>query len=235
MVDESEVEVEDLADFDDEVFDDDEALESGKNFYFFNFIYMSKATKITLWVIVWVIVLIFISFFWKYNSFVVMEENVNTAWAQVENQYQRRYDLIPNIVNSVKWEANFEKSTLEAVVQARASATKTNIDINNVDEIAKFQEEQAWISQALSRLLMVTENYPTLKANQWFADLRVQLEWTENRISTERMRYNEAVQWYNVYLRKFPNNIIWSILWFEKKNLFESDDNASVAPTVNFE
>ncbi|MBW7954491.1 LemA family protein [Candidatus Gracilibacteria bacterium] len=171
----------------------------------------------------------------KYNSLVTKEEVVNTAWAQVENQYQRRFDLIPNIVASVAGEANFEKSTLEAVVQARASATKTNIDINDAKDFAEYQKEQSGISQALSRLLMVTENYPNLKANQRFADLRVSLEGTENRISTERMRYNEVVQDFNIYLRTFPNNLLASFFGFEKKNLFESDEGASVAPKVDFE
>ena len=174
-------------------------------------------------------------FFWKYNSMVTMEEWVNTAWSQVENQYQRRMDLIPNIVNTVKWEANFEKSTLEAVVQARASATKMNVNVADATEMAEFQKEQTGISQALSRLLMVTENYPNLKSNQGFADLRVTLEWTENRISTERMRYNEVVQEFNVFVRKFPNNIAASIFWFEKKSLFESQEWAETAPTVSFE
>lgn len=174
-------------------------------------------------------------FFWKYNSMVTMEEWVNTAWSQVENQYQRRMDLIPNIVNTVKWEANFEKSTLEAVVQARASATKMNVNVADATEMAEFQKEQTGISQALSRLLMVTENYPNLKSNQGFADLRVTLEWTENRISTERMRYNEVVKEFNVFVRKFPNNIAASIFWFEKKSLFESQEWAETAPTVSFE
>lgn len=222
---------------DDEVFEDDEALENGNNILqnlFFNFIFMKK-TLIVLAVILvlWFSLFSFIS--WKYNSLVTKEEVVNTAWAQVENQYQRRFDLIPNIVASVAWEANFEKSTLEAVVQARASATKTNIDINDAKDFAEYQKEQSWISQALSRLLMVTENYPNLKANQRFADLRVSLEWTENRISTERMRYNEVVQDFNIYLRTFPNNLLASFFWFEKKNLFESDEWASVAPKVDFE
>ncbi len=189
---------------------------------------------ITLWVIALVLISIIGSFFGKYNILVTMEESVNTAWAQVENQYQRRYDLIPNIVASVKWEANFEKSTLEAVVQARASATKTTINVNDAKEMAEFQKEQTWISQALSRLLMVTENYPNLKANQAFADLRVSLEWTENRISTERMRYNEEVQKFNVFTRTFPNNIVASIFWFEKKSLFENTNWAEVAPNVEF-
>ena len=176
-----------------------------------------------LWIIAVILVGIFSLFFWKYNSMVTMEEWVNTAWAQVENQYQRRMDLIPNIVSTVKWEANFEKSTLEAVVQARASATKMNVNVADATEMAEFQKEQTGISQALSRLLMVTENYPNLKANQAFADLRVTLEWTENRISTERMRYNEVVQQFNTFVRMFPNNIAAAIFGFEKKSLFESE------------
>lgn len=222
---------------DDEVLVDDEAPENGNNILqnlFFNFIFMKK-TLVVLAIIIalWFSLFSFIS--WKYNSLVLKEETVNTAWAQVENQYQRRFDLIPNIVASVKWEANFEKSTLEAVVQARASATKTNIDVNDAKDFAEYQKEQSWISQALSRLLMVTENYPNLKANQRFADLRVSLEWTENRISTERMRYNEVVQDFNIYLRTFPNNLLASFFGFEKKSLFESDAWASVAPKVDFE
>lgn len=188
-----------------------------------------------LWIIAVILVGIFSLFFWKYNSMVTMEEWVNTAWSQVENQYQRRMDLIPNIVNTVKWEANFEKSTLEAVVQARASATKMNVNVADAKEMAEFQQEQTGISQALSRLLMVTENYPNLKSNQAFADLRVSLEWTENRISTERMRYNESVQQFNTFVRVFPNNIVSSIFGFEKKSLFESETWAEVAPEVNFE
>ncbi len=192
---------------------------------------MKKGLIITLAILA---VLGFI-FFWKYNSMVTMEEGVNTAWSQVENQYQRRMDLIPNIVNTVKWEANFEKSTLEAVVQARASATKTSINVNDAQEMAEFQKEQTGISQALSRLLMVTENYPNLKANQGFADLRITLEWTENRISTERMRYNEIVQQFNTFIRIFPNNIAASLFGFERKSLFESEKWAETAPTVSFE
>lgn len=188
-----------------------------------------------LWIIAVILVGIFSLFFWKYNSMVTMEEWVNTAWAQVENQYQRRMDLIPNIVSAVKWEANFEKTTLESVVQARASATKMNVNVADAKEMAEFQQEQTGISQALSRLLMVTENYPNLKSNQAFADLRVSLEWTENRISTERMRYNESVQQFNTFVRVFPNNIVSSIFGFEKKSLFESETWAEVAPEVNFE
>ncbi|MDD3303011.1 MAG: LemA family protein [Candidatus Gracilibacteria bacterium] len=195
-----------------------------------------KSIKLIVWgVVVFVLILVILSVLGKYNSLVTMDEGVNTAWSQVENQYQRRYDLIPNIVASVKGETNFEKSTLEAVVQARASATKTTIDVNNVDEIAEFQKEQTGISQALSKLLMITENYPTLKSNQGFSELRTELEGTENRISTERMRYNEKVQEYNVYIRQFPTNLLASIFGFEKKNLFENSEKASEVPVVEFE
>lgn len=190
--------------------------------------------KKTLIIIFWILVLLWIVFSSKYNSLVTKEEAVNTAWSQVENQYQRRYDLIPNIVATVKGEANFEKSTLEAVVQARASATKTTININDAKEFSQYQKEQSWISQALSRLLVVSENYPNLKSNQAFSDLRITLEWTENRISTERMRYNETVQDFNIYIRKFPTNIMSLLLWFEKKKQFESESWAQKAIKVDF-
>ncbi|MDD2917152.1 MAG: LemA family protein [Candidatus Gracilibacteria bacterium] len=195
---------------------------------------MGNTGKIVLGTIVGLLVIVVFTFFGKYNSMVAMEESVNAAWSQVENQYQRRLDLIPNIVSSVKGEANFEKSTLEAVVNARASATKMNVNVNDAKEMAEFQNQQQGISQALSRLLMVTENYPNLKANQAFADLRVSLEGTENRISTERMRYNESVQQFNTYIRLFPNNVVSGMFGFAKKNLFESDKGANTAPKVDF-
>lgn len=193
----------------------------------------------TKWVIRWIVVFVLLSlagtFFWRYNNFVALEEWVKTAWSQVENQYQRRSDLIPNIVNTVQWEANFEKSTLTDVINARASATKTNINVNDAAEMAEFQKQQTGISQALSRLLVVTENYPTLQSNKWFADLRVSLEWTENRISTERMRYNEKVQEFNTTIRQFPNNIIASMFSFSQKVLFEAEEWSEKAPEVKFE
>lgn len=172
---------------------------------------MGNTGKIIWGVIIALLVLIVFTFFGKYNSFVTLEEGVNAVWAQVENQYQRRSDLIPNIVSSVKGEANFEKSTLEAVINARASATKINVNVNDAKEMAEFQNQQQGISQALSRLLVVSENYPNLKANQAFSDLRISLEGTENRISTERMRYNEIVQKFNTTIRLFPNNIVASL------------------------
>lgn len=169
-----------------------------------------------------------------YNTLVTKEETVKTAWSQVENQYQRRLDLVDNLVSTVKGSANFEKSTLEWVVNARASATKTTIDVNNVGEIAAFQKQQSGLSQALSRLISVTENYPNLKASQQFSDLMVALEGTENRIATERGRYNDAVQDFNVSLRMFPRNIIAGMLGFSQKTRFEADAGASKAPKVDF-
>lgn len=190
--------------------------------------------KKALLILIWILIFGGIYLSSKYNTLVQKDETVTTAWAQVETQYQRRFDLIPSLVATVQGEANFERSTLEAVVNARASATKLNINIDDAQEMAEFQKEQSGISQALSRLLMVTENYPNLKANQAFADLRVQLEGTENRISTQRMRYNEIVQDYNTYVRKFPTNITASMFGFEKANLFESDEWAQNAPAVEF-
>lgn len=172
---------------------------------------------------------------WKYNTLVSKQESVNTAFSILEWQYQRRFDLIPNIVASVKWEANFEKSTLEAVVNARASATKVNLNLENTQEFSEYQNSQVWISQALSRLLMVSENYPNLKSNQAFSDLRIQLEWTENRIAVERKNYNEVAQNYNTYIRLFPNNIFANLYNFDKKPLFEANNDAQNAPTVEFD
>ncbi len=190
--------------------------------------------KKALFILIWILIFGGMYLSSKYNTLVQKDETVTTAWAQVETQYQRRFDLIPSLVATVQGEANFEKSTLDAVVNARASATKLNINIDDAQEMAEFQKEQSGISQALSRLLMVTENYPNLKANQAFADLRVQLEGTENRISTQRMRYNEIVQDYNTYVRKFPTNITASMFGFEKANLFESNEWAQNAPAVEF-
>jgi LemA protein len=160
---------------------------------------------------------------------------VKTSWSQVENVYQRRLDLIPNIVASVKWEANFEQETLIWVVNARASATKLNVNVNDAKEMADFQQSQWQLTQALWRFLMVTENYPTLQSNKWVMDLRVSLEWTENRITVERQKYNEVVWNYNIFIRKFPNNIVASLFWFAEKTLFESKSWADVAPVVDFE
>lgn len=178
-------------------------------------------------------------FFWvkgAYNNMVVEDENVQSAWAQVENVYQRRADLIPNLVATVKGYAEHESATLENVVAARAKATQMTIDPENLSEeaIARFNEAQGELSTALGRLLLIQENYPDLKANQQFSELQAQLEGTENRIATERMKFNEAAKAYNTMIRKFPDNILASIFGFEKKGYFEAQAGAETAPKVEF-
>jgi LemA protein len=172
----------------------------------------------------------------QYNSMVEKREAVSSQWAQVENVYQRRADLIPNLVNTVKGAANFEQTTLEKVMQARASATQVKIDANNLspESIAKFQSAQDGLSSALGKLMMVTENYPELKANQNFLELQSQLEGTENRITVERMKFNETVQDYNSYIQKFPNNMISGMFDFEKKGYFTAAPGSEKAPEVKF-
>jgi LemA protein len=171
-----------------------------------------------------------------YNQMVALEEGVAGQWANVETAYQRRADLIPNLVNTVKGYADFEKETLEAVVNARAKATATTIDPTKLDaaSLQAFQANQGELSSALSRLLVVAERYPDLKANQNFLELQSQLEGTENRISVERRRFNEMVQAYNSYIRKFPNNLIAGMFDFEAKAYFEADAGAEKAPAVTF-
>ncbi len=177
--------------------------------------------------------------FWacnKRNGFVSLREDAKAQWQQVESQYQRRADLIPNIVATVKGEANFEKGTLEAVVQARASATqvKVNLDDMSQESIAKFQAAQGSLSNALGRLMMITENYPNLKANQAFADLRVELEGCENRISVQRMKYNDSSKDYNKAIQMFPGSLIAGSS-FQPMPYFEAEAGAEKAPKVSFE
>ena len=171
-----------------------------------------------------------------YNNMVTEDENVQNAWAQVENVYQRRADLIPNLVATVKGYAEHESATLENVIAARAKATQMTIDPANLSEeaIAKFNEAQGELSTALGRLLLIQENYPDLKANQQFSELQAQLEGTENRIATERMKFNDAAKVYNTMIRKFPDNIIASIFGFEKKGYFEAQAGAETAQKVEF-
>lgn len=171
-----------------------------------------------------------------YNAMVTMDEEINAQWAQVENAYQRRADLIPNLVNTVKGYADFEKETLTGVVEARAKATSVNIDPSKLDAEAlkQFDAAQSGLSSALSRLMVVVEKYPDLKANQNFLDLQAQLEGTENRISTERMRFNEAVQRYNALIRRFPNNMVAGMFNFEKRAYFEAAEGSEKAPEVKF-
>ena len=171
-----------------------------------------------------------------YNNMVTEDENVQNAWAQVENVYQRRADLIPSLVATVKGYAEHESATLENVIAARAKATQMTVDPANLSEeaIAKFNEAQGELSTALGRLLLIQENYPDLKANQQFSELQAQLEGTENRIATERMKFNDAAKVYNTMIRKFPDNIIASIFGFEKKGYFEAQTGAETAPKVEF-
>lgn len=170
----------------------------------------------------------------KRNSFVNLRENAKAQWQQVESQYQRRSDLIPNIVATVKGEANFEKSTLEAVISARASATQVKISPENLDEnsIAKFKAAQGELSGALSRLLVVSENYPNLRSNQAFSDLRVTLEGTENRIAVERMKYNELSRDFNKSIQFFPGNLLAGSM--SPMPYFEAEAGAEKAPKVEF-
>lgn len=172
----------------------------------------------------------------SYNTTVGKDENVKKAWSQVENQYQRRADLIPNLVETVKGYANFEQQTLTAVVEARAKATQVRVDLDNLspEKIAEYERAQGALSSALSRLLAVSEAYPDLKANQNFLDLQKQLEGTENRIAVERKNFNESVQDYNAYIRRFPTNILVGMFGFTPKGYFEAQEGAQNAPKVQF-
>ena len=172
-----------------------------------------------------------------YNSMVEKEETISKQWAQVENQYQRRADLIQNLVNTVKGAADFEKETLSAVMEARSKATSIQVSADNLtpENIQKYQASQQELSGALSRLMVTVERYPDLKANQNFLALQAQIEGTENRISVERKRFNDAVGDYNSYIKQFPRVIFAGWFDFEKKGYFEADKGAEKAPTVNFE
>ncbi|MBC7913877.1 MAG: LemA family protein [Pyrinomonadaceae bacterium] len=171
-----------------------------------------------------------------YNSMVNLDEQVQSQWAQVQNVYQRRADLIPNLVNSVKGAANFEKETLTAVIEARAKATAVNVDPSKLtpESIEKFNQAQGQLSTALGKLMVITENYPDLKANQNFLELQSQLEGTENRITVERQKFNEVTQTYNSKIRSFPNNLTASMFGFEKKGYFQADAASQKAPKVEF-
>lgn len=172
----------------------------------------------------------------SYNSLVTQEETVGTAWSNVENQYQRRSDLIPNLVNTVKGYAAHEKETFDAVVSARAKATQSTVSIDDLtpERLQAYQRAQGEIGMALGRLLAVTENYPELKANENFQTLQTQLEGTENRISVERRKFNETAKQYNTTIRRFPKNIIAGMFGFEKRPYFEAAEGAEKAPEVKF-
>lgn len=171
-----------------------------------------------------------------YNKMVDLDEQVSSSWSQVENVYQRRADLIPNLVNTVKGYAAHEQETLEGVIEARSKATSVNIDPANLtpETIQQFNQAQEGLSSALSRLMVVVERYPDLKANQNFLDLQAQLEGTENRIATERRKFNETTQSYNAYIRKFPQVIYSGWFGFDKKSYFEAQQGAEKAPEVQF-
>ena len=172
----------------------------------------------------------------SYNKMVTEDENVQAAWSQVENVYQRRADLIPNLVATVKGYAAHESQTLENVIAARSKATQVTVDPANLTEeaLAKFNAAQGELTNALGRLLMITENYPDLKASQQFSELQAQLEGTENRITTERMKFNDIAKGYNTLIRSFPTNILASMFGFEKKGYFEAQAGAETAPKVEF-
>ena len=171
-----------------------------------------------------------------YNGMVTAEEGVDTAWSQVENVYQRRADLIPNLVATVKGYAQHESETLEGVVNARAKATQITVDPENLtpEALEEFNKAQGELGSALGRLLAVTEAYPDLKANENFKELQAQLEGTENRIATERMKFNETAKEYNTMIRKFPKSILASVFGFEKKPYFEAQAGAEKAPEIQF-
>lgn len=193
---------------------------------------MNKATIIVLAVVAVVVI-------WAiagYNGLVKADEAVSTAWSNVENQYQRRADLIPNLVNTVKGYAAHEKETFDAVVAARTRATQITVDADNMtpEKLQEYQEAQGAVGAALSRLIAISEAYPDLKANQNFKELQAQLEGTENRISVERRNFNNAAKEYNTSIRTFPRNILAGVFGFEKRPYFEAKDGAENVPSVNF-
>lgn len=195
-----------------------------------------KKSTITLFVIGAIVILLAGWVTIQYNGMVANDEAVTTAWAGVESQYQRRSDLIPNLVNTVKGYAAHEKETLEGVVEARAKATQVTVNADNLtpERFAEFQKAQGELSAALGRLMRITENYPQLRANENFSELQAQLEGTENRINESRLRFNEAVQEYNLSIRRFPGNIFAGLFGFEKRDKFEAADGAEQAPKVEF-
>ena len=196
-----------------------------------------KRGYVTLIVIVAVVLVLFFWIKGMYNSMVRTDETVSQAWAQVENVYQRRADLVPNLVATVKGYAEHESSTLEAVVEARAKATQATVDPSTLseEELARFMSAQNELGTAIGRLLVSVERYPDLKANQNFLELQAQLEGTENRITVERQKFNEAARNYNVTIRRFPNNIFAGMFGFEKKGYFEASEGTEQAPVVSFE
>lgn len=195
-----------------------------------------KKSYIVIGIIVIILIGIFIWFKGSYNQMVTRSEGVSSQWSNVENQYQRRLDLIPNLVNTVKGYAEHEQNTLTQVVEARAKATQMRINFDQLDEktIRQFNSMQGELSSALSRLMAISEQYPNLKANENFRDLQAQLEGTENRIAVERRKFNEDVKSYNAYIRSFPKNILANMFGFTVKPYFEATAGAEKAPEVKF-
>jgi LemA protein len=189
--------------------------------------------KFIPWIVIGLIVLWAIG---SYNGFVGKDQTVKKAWGNVESDYQRRSDLIPNLVSTVKGYANFEKETLTKVIEARASATQMKVDASNLtpEALESFQKAQGGLSQALGRLMVVAEQYPDLKANQNFLDLQAQLEGTENRINVSRQRFNEAVGEYNSSTQRFPGNLLAKLFGFTEKGFFKAAEGADKAPEVKF-
>jgi LemA protein len=196
----------------------------------------NRKSWITIGIVALLAIIFYSSIKGTYNQMVSLSEQVEKQWSDVENVYQRRADLIPNLVNTVKGYAEFEQETLTQVIEARAKATSTNINPENLDaqSLQKFQQAQSGLGSALSRLMVVVERYPQLKANQNFLDLQAQLEGTENRIAVERRKFNEAARQYNTYIRQFPKNIYANLFDFEKKPYFEAEQGAEEAPKVEF-
>jgi LemA protein len=192
--------------------------------------------KKSTWIIIGVIILVVIWAIGINNKMVTMEENVSKAWGNVENVYQRRADLIPNLVNTVKGYAAHETSTFEAVVNARAKATSNTVNPEDMtaEQLKEFQKAQNEVGGALGRLIAISESYPELKANENFKELQAQLEGTENRIAVERRNFNESANGYNTFIRKFPQSIIAGMRGFEKKPYFEAEEGANKAPKVEF-
>lgn len=192
--------------------------------------------KKTTWIILGVVALLILALVGAYNGMVSGRENARKAWSDVETQYQRRSDLIPNLVSTVKGYADYEAGTLEDVISARSKATAVNVNMEDLSEesIAKFQEAQGELSGALGRLLAITENYPDLKANENFVALQDELAGTENRIANARRSYNEVANDYNIMIQQFPKNIIANIFSFKTMGLFKADEGAENAPKVEF-
>lgn len=200
---------------------------------------MDKKTNTSATVLVSILIIAVLVLLWgvrSYNKMISFDESVNNAWSQVENVYQRRMDLIPNLVNTVKGAADFERNTLTDVIDARSKASSININPEQLNEsnIAAFQKAQDALSSALNRLMVVVERYPELKANQNFLELQSQLEGTENRIAVERNKFNNTVKSYNTMIRRFPKNLIAAIFGFEQKAYFKANEGAENAPDVQF-